>query len=531
MTRIPVQGRVIIVANHPFGALDGLAAIRIIGERRPDMRVLANADLSSIGELAPLILPLEGFGARGSTPRNAQSLRKAWRWLEEEHALVVFPAGEVAHFDARARCVTDPPWSPNIGRLVQKTAAPVLPLYFAGQNSPLFQIAGMLGPKLRVLLLPGELRRRMRSRVEVHLGEAITHQRTREFKSPEALALHLRLKTFLAPAANGNGRDAPQPAPRALDAIAAEMPVDCVAGEISRLPPESRLLAHGGMEVLLARAEQIPHTLGEIGRLREITFRAVGEGTGRARDIDRFDSYYEHLFLWHAASRQIVGAYRLGRSDDILRQHGKQGLYTHTLFNYRDPFFMLLGPALELGRSFVRAEHQRSFAPLFLLWKGIAEFVARNPRYARLMGPVSVSGDYVETSKHLLVDYLRGQRFDHLLGGLVSARNPFPRSHAMRSLASELAMLPALEPLAALVEDLEPDHKGVPVLLRRYLKLGGRVLGFNVDQDFGNSVDCLLLVDLRETNPRELRKYMRADAAAKFTRKKPFSQQPERDAA
>jgi putative hemolysin len=521
LMRVPLEGRVIIVANHPFGALDGLAAIRIIGARRPDVRVLANADLTSITELAPLILPLANYSTRGSTPRNAQSLRKAWRWLEQEHALVIFPAGEVAHFDARARCVTDPPWSPIVGRLVQKTAAPVVPLFFSGQNSALFQIAGMVSPQLRTLLLPGELRRRMRSRVNAHLGEAIPNQRIREFKSPEALALHLRLKTFLAPAVNEARRAAATPAaPRTLEPIATEMPADCIADEIARLAPESRLLGHAGMEVLLARADAIPRTLAEIGRLREVTFRGVGEGTGRARDLDRFDAHYEHLFIWHAANRQIVGAYRLGRTDEIRRRHGRSGLYTTTLFNYRDPFFMLLGPALELGRSFVRAEYQRSFAPLMLLWKGIAEFVARNPRYARLIGPVSVSGDYLDTSKHLLVDFLRGQRFDHLLGGMVGARNPFPRSHAMRSLASELAMLGTIEPLAALVEDLEPDGKGVPILLRQYLKLGGRVLGFNVDQDFGNSIDCLLLVDLRETEPRELRKYMRADAAARLTRKK-----------
>ncbi|MEJ0087446.1 MAG: GNAT family N-acyltransferase [Pseudomonadota bacterium] len=169
----------------------------------------------------------------------------------------------------------------------------------------------------------------------------------------------------------------------------------------------------------------------------------------------------------------------------IRRKHGRAGLYTTTLFNYRDPFFLMLGPALELGRSFVRPEYQRSFAPLMLLWKGIAEFVARNPRYARLIGPVSVSGEYAETSRHLMVDFLRGQRFDHLLGGLVSARNPFPRSRALRTLASELALLGALEPLSALVEDLEPDGKGVPILLRQYLRLGGSVLGFNVDADFG----------------------------------------------
>ncbi len=535
LMRVPREGRVIIVANHPFGALDGLAAMSIIGARRPDLRVLANADLTSIAELAPLILPLDPYGGPGSTPRNARALREAWRWLEQEHALVIFPAGDVAHFDARARCVTDPPWSPIVGRLVQKTAAPVVPLYIAGQNSPMFQLAGLLAPQLRTLLLPGELRRRMYSRVDAHVGEAIASERMTQFKSPEALALHLRLKTFLAPAMNV-GRDAgpDSPAQRTLEAIAAEMPADCIAQEVARLDPGARLVAHGGLEAWLARAEQIPHTLSEIGRLRELTFRGVGEGTGRARDLDRFDAYYEHLFIWHADKRQVIGAYRLGRTDEIRRRFGKAGLYTTTLFNYRDPFFMLLGPALELGRSFVRPEFQRSFAPLMLLWKGIAEFVARNPRYVRLLGPVSVSGDYLETSKHLLCDFLRGQHFDHLLGGLVNARNPFPRSHAMRSLASELTMLGAIEPLATLVQDLEPDGKGVPILLRQYLKLGGRVLGFNVDADFGHAIDCLLLVDLRETEPRELRKYMRADAAAKFKRRRPFAPptaQHDRDAA
>jgi putative hemolysin len=508
LSRIPRSGRVIIVANHPFGALDGLAAIRIVGARRLDLRVLANVDLASIPELASTILAVDPFTSAGSSARNSRALRQAWRWLEQEHALVVFPAGEVAHFDARARCVTDPPWSPIIGRLVQRTTAPVVPLYFAGQNSTLFQIAGLVAPQLRTLMLPGELKQRMGSRIDAHVGEPIANARINQFKSPEALALHLRLKTFLAPASGGIPPLLAPPALRDLEPLAEELPADCIATEIAQLDPAQRLVSHGDMEAWLARAERIPHTLAEIGRLREFTFRGVGEGTGRARDLDRFDRDYEHLFIWHTAKRQIVGAYRLGRTDLIRRERGRAGLYTATLFNFRDPFFLMLGPALELGRSFVRPEFQRSFAPLMLLWKGIAEFVARNPRYSRLIGPVSVSGDYAETSKHLLVDFLRGERFDYVLGSFVSARNPFPRAHALRTLASELAMLGALEPLSALVEDLEPDGKGVPILLRQYLKLGGRVLGFNVDADFGHSIDCLLLVDLRQTDPRELRKYM-----------------------
>ena len=519
LANVPRTGRVIIVANHPFGALDGLAAISIVGSVRPDLRLLANADLSSIPELAPLLLPVDPFGRRGAGPCNSRALRNAWRWLEQEHALIIFPAGEVAHFDARARCVTDPPWSPIIGRLVQVTAAPVVPLHFSGQNSALFQLAGFVSPHLRTLLLPGELRQRMGSHVDAHVGEPIGHERLSEFKSPEALALHLRFKTFLS-RAHAELRSAPSAiAPRVLEPVAAEIPAECIADEIARLPDTARLVSHGGMEARIASARDIPHTLSEIGRLRELTFRGVAEGTGRARDLDRFDAYYDHLFIWHAANKQLVGAYRVGRTDVIRREHGRNGLYTSSLFSYRDPFFMLLGPALELGRSFVRAEYQRSFAPLMLLWKGIAEIVAREPRYARLIGPVSVSGGYADTSKHLLVDFLRGQHFDHLLGGLVSARHPFLRSRALRSLGGELAMLGALEPLAALVEDLEPDGKGVPILLRQYLKLGGKVLGFNVDADFGHAIDCLLLVDLRQTDPRELRKYMSKDGVARFDRK------------
>ncbi len=495
LAHLPRSGRVIIVANHPCGALDGLAAIRVIGTRRSDVRVLANADLVSIAELTPLLLAVDPGIGRSDTARNAQALRKAWRWLVEEHALVVFPACGVAHFDARAGCVTDPPWNPVIGRLIKQTASPVVPLHFAGRNSTLFQLVGLLAPPLRTLLLRGELRRRRASRVDVHVGESIARERLGQFESPEALALHLRLRTLLAPATN-QSHTAASIEPRNVELIPAAMPVDCLEREIGRLEPESRLLAHGPMTAHVAHAEDIPHLLSEIGRLRELTGRDAGEGSGRGRNLDHFDAHYEHLFIWHSVSRQIVAACRLARSDDIRRRFGRRGLYTSTLFNYSDLFFRLLGPALEVGRCFVRREFQRDPAPLMLLWKGIAEFSARQG-YLRLIGPANISGDYLDISKHLIVDFLRSQRFDPLLGWLVRARHPFARSASLRSLASELAMLGAVDPLAALIEDLEPDGKSVPVLLRQYLKFGGRVLGFNVDENLNRAIDCLVLVDLK----------------------------------
>lgn len=513
LNRLPDTGPIVIVANHPFGTLDGLAAIHLVGAQRPDVWVLANAELTSIPELAAIVLPLDHFDGRGSTQRNAQSLRKAWRWLNQGHALVIFPAGAVARFDARAGCVTDPPWSPTISRLVRKSAAPVVPLHFSGQNSAWFQIAGLMSSRLRNLLMPSELLRRMNTRVDAQLGEPITNRRIGQFNSPEALALHLRLKTFLVPSMNSIPVVGSMPTtPRLLEDLAAAMPANCLQQEVSRLPPQAKLFTKCGMEVYLTDADDIPFCLSEISRLRELSTRSIGEGSGRGRDIDHYNGHCEHLFIWNAESRQIVGAYRVTRTDQVTRRHGRQGLQNSAMFTYRKPFYSLLGPALELGLPFVRLEYQCSSTPLLLLWKGIGELVARNPRYTKILGPMHVSGEYSETSRNLLVEFLHGQCFDSLLGGLVQARNPFHRPHSMGALTSELAMLGAIEPLAALVEELEPDGKGIPALLNQYLKLGARVLAFNVDARSGKAIDCLMLVDLNRRDPQALLKYIRTSA-------------------
>ncbi|MBV8404640.1 MAG: GNAT family N-acetyltransferase [Gammaproteobacteria bacterium] len=287
-----------------------------------------------------------------------------------------------------------------------------------------------------------------------------------------------------------------------------------LASEVESLPADTLLLSSGNLRVYCAPATLLPVMLQELGRLRECTFRAVGEGTGRSTDIDAFDAYYEHLFIWNESTLEISGAYRLGRTDRIARQLGKAGLYTSTLFEYHDLFFKLLGPALELGRSFVRAEQQKSFAPLLLLWRGIGEYVGRHPEYCKLLGPVSISNDYSAWSRALLAQFLRQRKFDPLAPAMVRARRPFRSNLSLRSLG---CVQPSdLQTLSALLAGLEPDGKGPPVLLRQYLKLGGRVLGFNVDPDFSDSLDCLVLVDLRRTEPRVLEKYMSRKALESF---------------
>jgi putative hemolysin len=509
---IPESGATVIVANHPFGGLDGLSAIAAVGQRRRDLRVLANPELTQIGGLGSVMIPIDPFGGLGATRENIAGLRSALRWLAGGGALLVFPAGEVSHLDVRSWSVTDPPWNTTAARLLRRSGAIAVPMYFAGSNSALFQVAGMLHPRLRTLLLPGELANKSGACVRARVGEAMSAARLSSFESDELLCAHLRLKTY---ALSREPATPSVPPARELAPIVDPVDPQILAREIAALPEQAILASSGHMRVYCAPAASIPWVLQELGRLREVTFRAAGEGTGRSADIDVFDDYYEHLFIWNTERREIVGAYRLGRTDEIARRFGKRGLYTATLFDYNDLFLTLLGPALELGRSFVRVEYQKSFAALLLLWKGIGERVSREPRYCRLIGPVSISNDYRPVSRELLVGFLRRHNFDLLAPAVVRPKRPFRGKFSLRSL-SGAPTARDLEALSAIVGGLEPDGKGAPVLLRQYLKLGGRILGFSVDPQFGNALDCLVLVDLRKTNPQVLRKYMSEEGWQRF---------------
>jgi putative hemolysin len=518
LDRIPGEGGVVITSNHPFGGLDGLLAIAAIGRRRRDLRILANAELARIEELRSLIIPVDPFGGPKAARANVAGLREALRWVERGGTLLMFPAGEVSHLHLRSVSVTDPPWSATAARLVRLSAAPVVPLYIAGANSVLFQVAGLVHPRLRTLLLPAELANKSGARVQARIGAAIVPARYRQIASDQHLAAYLRLRTYGLKAETGPSLEEPAAAGRAVEPIAAEVQPERIWREIAALPETSLLASAGNLRVHLASAREIPWTLQELGRLRELTFRAVGEGTGRNSDIDLFDDYYQHLLLWDNDARRIAGGYRLGRTDVICRRFGRRGLYTSTLFDYGDLFLGLLGPALELGRSFVRVEYQRSFTALMLLWKGIAEYVGRNPRYCRLIGPVSISNDYQPLSRELQVAFLRARRLDPLMAS-VRPKRAFRGRLSLRSVGLERRWPEDIEQLSALIAGLEPDGKGAPVLLRQYLRLGGKVLGFSVDPEFGNALDCLILVDLRKTEPRVLRKYMSESAWARFQQK------------
>ena len=399
LERIPAKGPLVAVANHPFGVLDGAALGVLLSRVRPDVKILTNSLLEGIPELHEHCIFVDTFRSSSSTDKNAKPLKQALAWLRQGGALAVFPAGEVSQWNVRQAQVTDPVWNTVAARLVRKTGASALPVYFCGRNSVTFQLLGLINQRLRTLFLLQEFLQQREKDVQIRIGSAIPSEMIATLDNDEEATEYLRLRTYLLSYRGKKPISLPTKMRSALprkaqELIAPEVPAQFVINDIAALPAERLLVENAEFAVYAARASELPHALDELGRLREITFRAAGEGTGRSADLDQFDAYYWHLLLWNKEKQELAGAYRAGNTDEIIRAHGIKGLYTNTVFRYDEQLFLKIGSALELGRSFVRPEYQRQYAPLLLLWKGIARFVAARPETPVLFGAVSISNEY-----------------------------------------------------------------------------------------------------------------------------------------
>jgi len=522
LERIPSKGSTIVVMNHPFGGIEGIILASLLRSRRKDVKIMANYLLAGIPELRDLFIFVDPFQKTDSIRRNIRALREAIEWVQSEGVLGIFPAGEVAHYHFDQRKITDPPWSETIARLIKKTEASVLPVYITGSNGLLFQMAGFVHPRLRTALLPRELLNKQNKEIEIRIGRPITPKNLASFTTDRDIMAYLRQKTYILEHRLGGQENRQQKyfnfsnKKNPLSPIISPTITNFLTEELRNLPPKQTLVNHGEYKVAYAHAPQIPYLLREIGRLREVTFRLAGEGTGKVVDLDEYDTYYLHLFVWKQDTREIVGAYRLGPTDRLLHRLGRRSLYTQTLFSCRYTFFKHINPALELGRSFVRVEYQKSFSPLLLLWKGIAQYVVRNPQYKFLFGPVSINQDYQANSRELMVTYLKNKTFLPDLAKLVHPKKPFRYKPEKWMVTATRMVLTDIEEVSSWVSELEPDHKGIPILLKQYIKLGGKLLGFNIDPQFSHVLDGLILVDLTRTDPDILGRYMGQEAAEGF---------------
>ena len=525
--RIPKKGPVVVVANHPYGLLDGAVLAVVLARARPDVKVLTNFLLEGVPELEQCCIFVDPLRTRHSKERNRRALKQSMEWLHQGGMLAIFPAGEVSHWQMPQGPVADPRWNETAARLIRKTGAAALPVFFCGQNSLRFQFVGALHSRLRLAFLLQEFLQQQGKQVALRIGSTIPGDAIENINSDQVATQYLRWRTYLL-GERGKVKASRAAAVHAVlpqrkdEAILPGLPRELLLRDLEGLSPRRRLAENSDYTVYSAKAEEIPHLLQEIGRLREVTFRAAGEGTGRRSDLDDFDSYYWHLLLWNKSKQELAGAYRAANTAEVVAERGIEGLYTSTLFRYDARLLKKIGPALELGRSFVRPEYQRQYAPLLLLWKGIARLVSRRPETPVLFGAVSVSNTYSRASRELIFSFFEERkRQDELAGlaGLVTPRRPF-RPGRLRNWDCRAACkaLRDLDELSQPIADVELDGKGLPILLRQYAKVGGKFLGFNVDRKFSDVLDGLVLVDLRETEPTVLERYMGREAVAEFRR-------------
>jgi putative hemolysin len=502
LRNIPKEGSFIAIANHPYGGIEGMVLLKMLCMVRPDAKVMANFLLKKIPNLADYFVAVNPFENIDHSS-SISGLKTTLELLGNGTPIGIFPAGEVSTFKVDKQQVTDRMWHPVVGKIIAKAKVPVVPIYFHGNNGLLFNLLSMIHPALRTAKLPSELFNKQGHTIQLRIGKPINVEDIPEGNNPTKLLNFLRARTY----ALGTGLEEEKKIfnPRNLfkirkeaEDIAREMPASILEKEVEPLRENYRVWVEKNYEVFIVPTSSIPNIIREIGRLREVTFREIGEGTNKSVDLDEYDIYYNHLFIWDTEAKLIVGAYRIGLGDEIFYSFGKKGFYIAELFKIKEQFTPVLRKSLELGRSFIRKEYQQKPLPLFLLWKGILKYLIDNPRYRYLIGPVSISNSFSKFSKSLIVDYINRNHFDEELAQYVRPRKKFRVDFS--SIDTDLLMSgeDSFKGLDNLISEVETRSMKVPVLLRQYISLNAKIICFNIDPKFADCLDGFLVLDLQK---------------------------------
>ncbi len=497
LDNIPSEGRVIVVANHPIGSLDGLALLKMVRSIRPDTRIVANEILSNIEALSPLFLPVETISGKTTYKSQFQAMVSA---LENEQALIIFPAGEVSRIKPQG--VRDGHWKTGFLKLAKRMRAPILPIHIEAKNSALFYSLSTVYKPLGSAMLAHEMFNKENQFLKFHVGKAIPWQELDKHDLPgRKLAKKFRKHLYRLPKKKskplfGTLQTIAHPARRRL--LKKELYQSDLLGETL-----------DGKKIFLYDYKPDSPVIHEIGRLRELTFRAVEEGTGASSDIDQYDTYYRHLVLWDDHDLEITGAYRLGECRNIIKQKGISGLYSHTLFEFEDFFTRLLPDAIELGRSFVQPRYwgKRS---LDYLWRGIGAYLRQHPEIKYLFGPVSLSQAYSTASKDMILAFYM-QQFG-TTETLATARQPYSISADIQKLAQCEFSGEYKDSFKQLNFHLKKLGVKAPTLYKQYAEIceekGCRFIALNIDPDFNYCVDSLILVDINKIKQNKWQRYV-----------------------
>ena len=526
LKRLPKEGPYITVSNHPLGGIDGILLLKLMIEQRSDFKIIANFLLHRIEPLKPYIMPVNPFEDRKDAASSISGFKNAIMHLRDGHPLGVFPAGEVSTY-RDGKLVVDKPWEDAAMKLIQKAEVPVVPIYFHAKNSRLFYRLSKISDTLRTAKLPSELLTQKRRVIKVRIGKQISVKNQKEHSGLKDFSDFIRQKTYMLSRAF-------EDKPKILDNIQSQLkvpkqakrivtPVDSevMIKEVEALKDKDcRLLESKNYEVYLASATDIPNVLRDIGRLREITFREVGEGTNESIDLDDFDTYYHHMFLWDSETKKIAGAYRMGLGSKIFSEHGIDGFYLQDLFRFEPELYKMMSQSIEMGRAFIIKEYQQKPMPLFLLWKGIVHTTLRYPEHKYLIGGVSISNQFSNFSKSLMIEFMKSHYYDPYVAQYVHPKKEFKvkLKDADKDFVFD-ATEADLNKFDKIIDEVEPGALRLPVLLKKYIKQNARLVAFNVDPLFNNAVDGLMYIkiaDLPESTVRPVMEEFQAELERKF---------------
>ncbi|MGB0981768.1 MAG: GNAT family N-acyltransferase [Winogradskyella sp.] len=524
--RLPKEGPYITISNHPLGGIDGILLLKLMIEQRKDFKIIANFLLHRIAPLKPYIMPVNPFENKKDVASSIAGFKSAITHLRNGHPLGVFPAGEVSTYKD-GKLVVDKVWEDAAMKLIQKAEVPVVPIYFHAKNSSLFYRLSKISDTLRTAKLPSELLTQKRRVIKVRVGKPISVKSQKEHQKLSDFSDFLRRKTYIL-------AHAFEDKPKILDNLQSQLKVpkppkrivtpvnsEIMITEVEALKgKDCKLLTSKNYDVYLAAANDIPNILREIGRLREITFREIGEGTNEAIDLDTFDTYYHHMFLWDTDKKVLAGAYRMGLGSKIFERYGIDGFYLQDLFRFEPELYNMMRQSLELGRAFITKEYQQKPMPLFLLWKGIVHTTLRYPEHKYLIGGVSISNQFSNFSKSLMIEFMKSHYYDPYVAQYVHPKKEFKvkLKDADKDFVFD-ATAADLNKFDKIIDEVEPGALRLPVLLKKYIKQNARLVAFNVDPLFNNAVDGLMYIkiaDLPESTVRPVMEEFQAELERKF---------------
>ena len=526
--RLPKDGAYITISNHPLGGIDGVLLLKLMLEREPNFKIIANFLLHRIAPLKKYIMPVNPFENHKDAKSSVIGIKETLIHLKEGKPLGMFPAGEVSTYKD-GKLVVDKPWEVGAIKVIRKAQVPVVPIYFHAKNSQLFYFLSKIGDTLRTAKLPSEVFSQKDRVIKVRIGKPISVNEQNEYETIEEYSNFLRKKTYMLSKAFVKDKPflptpkikLPKKGPKAIVTGAS---VENMIQEVNALrEADCRLLQSKNYEVFFAQADKIPNVLHELGRLREITFREVGEGTNESTDIDKFDKYYHHMFLWDDDAKKVAGAYRMGLGSEIYPKYGMDGFYLNELFRFEPELHDMMSKSIEMGRAFIVREYQQKPMPLFLLWKGIIHTTLRFPEHKFLLGGVSISNQFSEFSKSLMIEFMKSNFYDPYIAQYIHPKKAFKVK--LKDADKDFVFNEAesdLNKFDKIIDELEPGTLRLPVLIKKYIKQNARVVAFNVDPLFNDAVDGLMYIrisDIPDSTVKPVMEEFQAELERKLSEK------------